>query len=104
MALAWRLHRGSLYAWAAGYLAFGLLVGGAAQAGADLVNGNQQLADMVARLRGQSGRADAWLASVLSLGRLVAARVRDLGRAPDGCRGDKRAAGTGPGARSRPIG
>ena len=73
MALAWRLHRGSLYAWAAAYLAFGLLDGGAAQAAADLVNGNQQLADMVARLRGQSGPADAWLASVLSLGHLVAA-------------------------------
>lgn len=73
LALAWRLHRGSLLGWAAGFAAYGLLVGAVAQTGADLVEGNQQLLDYIQRLGGRASAADVFLSALLGIGGLVAA-------------------------------
>jgi ABC-2 type transport system permease protein len=73
LALAWRLHRGSLCGWLAGFVAYGLLAGGVAQTTADLVTGNRQLADVMERLGGRATAGEMFLASILSIGGLVAA-------------------------------
>ena len=81
-ALAWRLHRGTLAAWTAGFVAFGLLIGAVARTAADLFTGNQQLAEVLQRLGGKTDPADAYLATgyaVLGLaaaGYAVAAALR----------------------------
>jgi ABC-2 type transport system permease protein len=73
LALAWRLHRGTLTGWLVGFAAYGLLAGAVTQTAADLVTGNRQLSDVLARLGGQASPGDLFLASILSLGGLVAA-------------------------------
>jgi ABC-2 type transport system permease protein len=81
-ALAWRLHRGTLGAWTAGFVAFGVLIGAVARTAADLFTGNQQLAEVLQRLGGKTDPADAYLATgyaVLGLaaaGYAVAAALR----------------------------
>jgi polyether ionophore transport system permease protein len=73
LALAWRLHRGSLIGWLAGFAAYGLVAGAVTRTAADLVTGNKQLADVMARLEGPSTPGDLFLASLLSVAGLVAA-------------------------------
>ena len=73
LALAWRLQRGSLTAWVAGFAAYGVLTGAVVQTAADLVKGNRQLEEMLERLGGRSAASDVFLASLLGIGGLVAA-------------------------------
>ncbi|WP_244200664.1 ABC transporter permease [Micromonospora arborensis] len=71
--LAWRLHRGQLLGWTVGFGLLGLVLGGAADAAGDAVQGNQQLAEIMSRLGGSSALAEAYLGGTLSLTALAAA-------------------------------
>lgn len=67
LALAWRLHRGALLGWSAGFVLFGLVIGGAAKTAADAMAENRQLMEMMARLGGTTNVADVFIAGVLSI-------------------------------------
>ncbi|MFC4021072.1 ABC transporter permease [Micromonospora sp. GCM10011542] len=71
--LAWRLHRGQLLGWTVGFGLLGLVLGGAADAAGDAVRGNQQVAEILARLGGSSALAEAYLGGTLSITGLAAA-------------------------------
>ncbi|MEV0425189.1 ABC transporter permease [Micromonospora sp. NPDC050495] len=71
--LAWRLHRGQLLWWSVGFGLLGLILGGAAEAAGRSVAGNQQLEEIMSRLGGASGLADAYLGATLSIAGLAAA-------------------------------
>ncbi|MGC1215303.1 MAG: ABC transporter permease, partial [Micromonospora sp.] len=71
--LAWRLHRGQILWWSVGFGLLGLILGGAAKAAGKSVEGNPQLEQIMARLGGSSGLAEAYLGSTLSLAGLAAA-------------------------------
>jgi ABC-2 type transport system permease protein len=73
LALAWRLHRGTLTAWTVGFVVFGVLVGAIVRTGADLTSGNQQLKDAIERIGGHGSAAEAFIASLLGLCGIVAA-------------------------------
>jgi ABC-2 type transport system permease protein len=70
--LAWRLQRGTLYGWAAGF-AFTFAASGAAKGIGSLLGGSTQLRNAFTRLGGQAGITDAYLAAIMSLGGLAAA-------------------------------
>ena len=72
-ALAWRLHRGLLFGWLAGFAALGVLFGAVAQSTADLVNENASLRDVFARMGGASALVDSYFASTAGLLGLMAA-------------------------------
>ncbi|MFG2983167.1 ABC transporter permease [Streptomyces sp. NPDC048258] len=72
-ALAWRLQRGSVFGWSAGFLAAGLVFGGMAEGAADVVGGNEKTRQIIERMGGQSGLTDAFLAAMAGLLGLVAA-------------------------------
>jgi ABC-2 type transport system permease protein len=65
--LAWRLHRGLLVGWTAGFAALGALIGGAAESVDTMVSGSPELADMLARLGGTAALKDAYIAASLSM-------------------------------------
>ncbi|MGC4877469.1 ABC transporter permease [Micromonospora sp. DT43] len=71
--LAWRLHRGQLLGWTVGFGLLGLVLGGAADAAGEAVQGNEQIAEIMARLGGTSALAEAYLGGTLSLTALAAA-------------------------------
>ncbi|WNM41648.1 ABC transporter permease [Micromonospora halotolerans] len=71
--LAWRLHRGQILWWSVGFGLLGLILGGAAQAAGRSVEGNEELEQIMARIGGASGLADAYLGATLSLAGLAAA-------------------------------
>jgi ABC-2 type transport system permease protein len=73
LALAWRLHRGLLAAWAAGFAALGLVFGSVANSVGDLFKDNPKLADVFNRLGGAHALIDSYLAAIMSLLGLVAA-------------------------------
>ncbi len=74
LALAWRLHRGSLYGWVIGLgVVGGLLFGGVAKTSADLLEDNEQLTQILERIGGSSGAADVFLAGTLGLGAIAVA-------------------------------
>jgi ABC-2 type transport system permease protein len=71
--LAWRLQRGTLYGWAAGF-AFTFAASGAAAKGiGSLLGGSDQLRHAFTRLGGQAGITNAYLAAIMSLAGLAAA-------------------------------
>ena len=71
--LAWRLQRGTLYGWAAGF-AFTFAASGAAAKGiGSLLGASGQLRNAFTRLGGQAGITDAYLAAIMSLAGLAAA-------------------------------
>jgi ABC-2 type transport system permease protein len=75
LALAWRLQRGALAAWAVGFLFFGAALGSIAVGIEDLLKGNPQLEQMMAAmgLAGE-GMIDAFLATLFAqMGVLAAA-------------------------------
>jgi polyether ionophore transport system permease protein len=73
LGLAWRLQRGTLYGWVAGF-AFTFAASGAAAKGiGSLLGGSTQLRNAFTRLGGQAGITDAYLAAIMSLGGLAAA-------------------------------
>ncbi|GAA1357913.1 ABC transporter permease [Streptomyces beijiangensis] len=71
--LAWRLQRGSVYGWSAGFLAAGVIFGGITGGAADLVGDNEQAREIFERMGGQSGLTDAFLAAMTGMLGLVAA-------------------------------
>jgi ABC-2 type transport system permease protein len=73
LALAWRLHRGLLAGWVAGFAALGLVFGAVAQSVADLVNGNSGLTQVFARMGGATGLVNSYFASAAGLLGLAAA-------------------------------
>jgi putative exporter of polyketide antibiotics len=73
LALAWRLHRGLLAGWTAAFAALGVLFGSTAEGVGDMLRDNQNLRDYAARMGGQAGLVDAYLAAILSLVGLIAA-------------------------------
>jgi ABC-2 type transport system permease protein len=66
LALAWRLHRGTMIAWTVGLTVFGVLIGAAAKVGQDLMEDNEQLAEVMKRLGGADSLGDVMLAGGLS--------------------------------------
>ncbi|MFG3364613.1 ABC transporter permease [Streptomyces sp. NPDC090032] len=72
-ALAWRLQRGSVFGWSAGFLVTGIAFGGMTQGATDLVGDNQKTRDIVERMGGQSGVTDAFLATMVGMLGMVAA-------------------------------
>ncbi|WP_414720441.1 ABC transporter permease [Streptomyces sp.] len=71
--LAWRLQRGSLFGWAAGFALAGLVFGGVAEGAADLVGDNEQAREVFERMGGARGLTDAFLAALAGLFGMVAA-------------------------------
>lgn len=71
LALAWRLHKGALYAWTAGFIVYGLLIGGVAKTTTDLLGDNQQLQEILERMGGKSALSDVFIAGVLGLGAII---------------------------------
>jgi ABC-2 type transport system permease protein len=71
--LSWRLHRGVLVGWSAGFAAIGLALGTVAKDVGDLVNDSPQLAQVLRRLGGGVNIVDTYLNSVFALMALVLA-------------------------------
>jgi ABC-2 type transport system permease protein len=71
--LAWRLQRGTLGGWAAGFAFTFAASGAAAQGIGSLLGGSAQLRTAFTRLGGQAGITDAYLAAIMSLAGLAAA-------------------------------
>lgn len=66
-ALAWRLQRGVLAGWVVAMVFTGAVLGGSANGLADSFDANQKLADLLARLGGDAGLTDAYLATVFGV-------------------------------------
>jgi ABC-2 type transport system permease protein len=73
LALAWRLHRGLLAGWVAGFLALGVVLGYLAEGVGDLVGDNPDLRAVFQRMGGEQGLTDAYLSSILSILGIIAA-------------------------------
>ncbi len=73
LALAWRLQRGALAAWAAGFAIVGAAIGGVADGIGDFVANSPSVKDALTELGGQKGLVDAYIAAVMQIGGLVAA-------------------------------
>lgn len=72
LALAWRLQRGTLLAWTAGFAVVGGILGSVADSAASVVAESPQLRGVVERLGSSSGLTDAYFAAVMGLLGLVA--------------------------------
>lgn len=67
-ALAWRLHRGQLAAWSAGFAAGGLALGGAVSGGIEAQLNAPQIMEMIARVGGENAEpADFFVNYLLSM-------------------------------------
>lgn len=73
LALAWRLQRGVLLGWTAGYLLVGVAVGSVARDVGDLLGDGQQATDLIDRLGGGADPVRTYLSLVVGLLGLVAA-------------------------------
>ena len=71
LALAWRLHRGSLLAWTAGFAVFGLLVGAIAQTTTDLLSSNEELTDVMRRMGGGSVVSDIFIVGTFGIAAIL---------------------------------
>ena len=67
LALAWRLHRGLLLGWTAGFAVMGAVFGSVTEAASDILNDNQQLQMLFERVGGQAGVADAYLSAIMGI-------------------------------------
>ncbi|MFI1021529.1 ABC transporter permease [Streptomyces olivaceus] len=72
-ALAWRLQRGAVLGWSAGFLLAGVVYGGMTEGAADLVGDNEQARRIVERMGGQAGLTDAFVSAMVEMLGLVAA-------------------------------
>ncbi|MEU8246144.1 ABC transporter permease [Nonomuraea sp. NPDC048916] len=66
-ALAWRLHRGLLLAWCAGFAVFGAVIGSAADAASSALADNAQIMEMLNRLGGGANPADLFIATLIGI-------------------------------------
>ncbi|WP_010474338.1 ABC transporter membrane-spanning protein [Streptomyces sudanensis] len=71
-ALAWRLQRGGLAGWAAGFLLAGLVFGGMVEGAADLVGDNERARQIFERMGGARAIGDAFLSALLGLFGMIA--------------------------------
>ncbi|HEX6711383.1 MAG TPA: hypothetical protein VF068_13720 [Rubrobacter sp.] len=91
LALAWRLQRGTLLAWSAGFAVFGAILGGITESAVKVTEDSPQIKTIAERLGGSSGLADAWFAAFMGLlglvasGYAVGAALRLRGEEADGC-------------------
>ncbi|CAM3906565.1 ABC transporter permease [Kibdelosporangium persicum] len=67
LALAWRLHRGLLIAWAVAVTAFGAVLGTTADAITDQVDDSQALRDLMAQIGGGGRPVDSFFALIIYL-------------------------------------
>ncbi|MER7233010.1 ABC transporter permease [Streptomyces olivaceus] len=72
-ALAWRLQRGAVLGWSAGFLLAGVVYGRLTEGAADLVGDNAQARRIVERMGGQAGLTDAFVSAMVGMLGLVAA-------------------------------
>lgn len=72
LALAWRLQRGTLLAWTAGFVVFGAILGNVGDSAVEVIEDNPQLKAVAEQLGGSSGLSDAYFAVVMGLLGLVA--------------------------------
>ncbi|MFJ7237773.1 ABC transporter permease [Streptomyces olivaceus] len=72
-ALAWRLQRGAVLGWSAGFLLAGFVYGVMTEGAADLVGDNEQARRIVERMGGQAGLTDAFVSAMVGMLGLVAA-------------------------------
>lgn len=70
-ALAWRLHRGSLFGWVVGMAALGAVTGGVASTSDDLLTGNPQLAELMAKIGGAGAISDMLLSTMGAIAGLI---------------------------------
>jgi polyether ionophore transport system permease protein len=73
LALAWRLHRGLLAGWTAGFAVLGVVFGALANGIGDMEHDNPTLQDLFTRMGGRAGLIDAYLAGIMSMLGLIAA-------------------------------
>lgn len=71
LALAWRLHRGTLLAWTTGFVVLGVVLGSIASSIGNLLD-NPQAQAMVAALGGEGALTDAFLSAELGLLGIIA--------------------------------
>lgn len=67
LALAWRLHRGTLLAWTIGAAGFGVALGGVAQSASNQINASSQLHTLIARMGGNGSPVDGFFALLIYL-------------------------------------
>lgn len=72
-ALAWRLHRGMLTGWFAGFALCGAVFGSLAAGIGDVVGNSAQVQQMFERLGGASKLVDAYLAAIAGIAGMIAA-------------------------------
>jgi ABC-2 type transport system permease protein len=73
LALAWRLHRGMLLAWTAGFAVMGAVIGSVADSVNDMASESSQLRDLLQRLGGEKALSDAYIAGAMVIFALAAA-------------------------------
>ena len=71
--LAWRLQRGALAAWTAGFALLGAAFGSIAKDIGDVIGDSPEVRDAIKRLGGERSLADAYLAATLGVLALIAA-------------------------------
>lgn len=72
-ALAWRLQRGGLLGWSAGFLVAGAVFGGMTEGAADLLTDNAGSREILGRMGGQGALTDMFVAAMTGVLGLVAA-------------------------------
>lgn len=73
LGLAWRLQRGLLVGWSAGFAVLGLIYGSVAESVGQLLKDTPEMADIFARLGGPGILIDAYIAGVMGILGLIAA-------------------------------
>jgi ABC-2 type transport system permease protein len=72
LALAWRLQRGTLAAWAAGFAVYGLTMGGAVDGVEDLVADSEGTRDAIIKMGGTASLTDAFLGTAFGMMAIIA--------------------------------
>ncbi len=72
-ALAVRLHRGSALGWTVGFVVFGAVTGAVSSTSTDLLAGNPQLEEVLAKIGGSGAMTDMLLATMGAIAGLIAA-------------------------------